>query len=590
MAEIIWNDVENASNYHLRISDKSDFTTIIYQTNTNLTSVIIPDGILEHRKSYYWQLNVTVEDMTSEYSEAWKFDTKKNVPSEWGFAENTGKSSIINIPASINPIIAGRPIVNGDAIGIFFKDGIDEKCAGYGIWNGNNLNITVWGDDQNTLAKDGFADSEEFSFKMWDSKLDLIFNADAEYLSGPEDFVNGMTSILSSLESQVQIQTLYLNSGWNMISTYINPLAPKMEDLWNDIVSQLTLVKNDNGKSYIPQFGINTIGNWMLKDAYQVFMKQAANLNIIGIEAVPENEPIVLPTGWSLISYLRKSPQNAVTSFATLTNTNGLTLAKNNTGKTYIPQFNINSIGNLEPGQGYQVYIAHTDTLIYPPNNQLKSAANDVNYTNVDAEVLTPQLTNTGNNMTMIVDCEKIDERFDIGVYNSQELLIGAGRVIDGKSFITVWGYDKNQNNFAENGKLYVKAYNKINSTLLNLNIINVKDLISEKVSNELVYVENSFLKVLAEIEYDITTPSLSVSPNPFANNCEISVFIPENSEVTVEMYNLVGKKVYSDYKGQIFSGQHKYTIETNNLVSGEYQICLKYNNKQLYYKVIVQK
>jgi hypothetical protein len=41
---------------------------------------------------------------------------------------------------------------------------------------------------------------------------------------------------------------------------------------------------------------------------------------------------------------------------------------KDNYGKSYLPAFNINTIGNLIPGQGYKIYIINEDELIYPEN------------------------------------------------------------------------------------------------------------------------------------------------------------------------------------------------------------------------------
>jgi hypothetical protein len=43
-------------------------------------------------------------------------------------------------------------------------------------------------------------------------------------------------------------------------------------------------------------------------------------------------------------------------------------LVKNNAGQVYWPAFNVNQIGDMLPGQGYQVYLTNPGTLIYPAN------------------------------------------------------------------------------------------------------------------------------------------------------------------------------------------------------------------------------
>ena len=47
-----------------------------------------------------------------------------------------------------------------------------------------------------------------------------------------------------------------------------------------------------------------------------------------------------------------------------LTNDN-LIIAKNNLGSDYLPEFNFNGIGNLIPGQGYQIKLNEPAELVY---------------------------------------------------------------------------------------------------------------------------------------------------------------------------------------------------------------------------------
>ncbi|MFA7626199.1 MAG: GEVED domain-containing protein, partial [Candidatus Kapaibacterium sp.] len=317
-AELVWDNVEFAESYRLQISESADFSDVYYQASTNLTSFDIPENILNFRKTYHWRVSATVDGSESDFSDSWQFSTKKSVPDDWSFAENTGSSSTIRIPIAIQPQIGNRDIAAGDAIGIFYdKDGSDV-CAGFGVWDGNTLDITVWGDDLNTPVKDGYEQDEEYKFKLWDSVLDIVYPAEAEYDSGPDSFTDNALSVLSSLYSTVKYQSISLNQGWNMISTYIIPIENDMPTMWNSIKNSVTLVKNSEGKTYIPSFNINTIGNWNYQQGYQVFLSNSESLLIGGVESVPENEPIILNSGWHIISYLRQSAMNAVNSMQSL--------------------------------------------------------------------------------------------------------------------------------------------------------------------------------------------------------------------------------------------------------------------------------
>ena len=63
-----------------------------------------------------------------------------------------------------------------------------------------------------------------------------------------------------------------------------------------------------------------------------------------------------LAIGWNLIGYDRKQPQNLVACFQDVLDI--ILVVKNNSGETYFPEFNFNGIGDLIPGQGYQLKVS----------------------------------------------------------------------------------------------------------------------------------------------------------------------------------------------------------------------------------------
>ena len=65
---------------------------------------------------------------------------------------------------------------------------------------------------------------------------------------------------------------------------------------------------------------------------------------------------INLVQGWNIIGYTSKEPQDVV---ATLQGIEGIILiVKNNAAEVYWPEFGFNGIGNLIPGQGYQIKVS----------------------------------------------------------------------------------------------------------------------------------------------------------------------------------------------------------------------------------------
>ena len=157
-----------------------------------------------------------------------------------------------------------------------------------------------------------------------------------------------------------------LTQGWNMISSNVIPSNPSIVAIFAPIASNVKIVKSGIGQMYIPQFGINTIGNWNINNGYLVNMTAPATLTIMGAKAVPQVTPINLTQGWNLVSYLRDSPmpiENALVSI-----TSNLVIAKNLTGGLYIPSLNLNTIGDMNPGMGYWLYLSAPSVLLYPAN------------------------------------------------------------------------------------------------------------------------------------------------------------------------------------------------------------------------------
>jgi hypothetical protein len=164
------------------------------------------------------------------------------------------------------------------------------------------------------------------------------------------------------------MQMIALLSGWNLISSYIDPENTSIPVVWNEVKNNIVIVKNNAGATYIPAFDIDQIINWNVSEGYQVYASLADTLIVKGTQVVPESSPIVLNAGWNIISYLRNSELDCEIAFASITDNDNLVIVKDNFGNTYIPAYDINGIGNLIPGQGYQIYVLNNDQLIYPEN------------------------------------------------------------------------------------------------------------------------------------------------------------------------------------------------------------------------------
>jgi len=161
-------------------------------------------------------------------------------------------------------------------------------------------------------------------------------------------------------------QSIELYYGWNLISSYLNS-NQSVDQLFASIEENIVIVKNNTGMAYLPEWSYNGIGAFNSLEGYFVKTNSSTTLNMNGVFIVPEENPIPLNNGWSAVSYLRIDEVPAELIFAEIVNENNLVIVKNHLGQAYLPDWDFNGIGNLIPGQGYQLKVNLADQLLYLP-------------------------------------------------------------------------------------------------------------------------------------------------------------------------------------------------------------------------------
>ena len=172
----------------------------------------------------------------------------------------------------------------------------------------------------------------------------------------------------SCIESTLSSQTLELNEGWSIISTYIIPENPDFIAFVSPVVQSIVIAKDYAGNAYLPDWNFNGIGNVSIGHGYQVKMTTTEELLVSGTQAQPEVNPLTLLEGWNLIAYLRTEPASADLVLADLVEQNKVVIAKDYAGNAFLPEWGFNGIGDLESGKGYQVKVTEQCALQYIAN------------------------------------------------------------------------------------------------------------------------------------------------------------------------------------------------------------------------------
>jgi len=138
-----------------------------------------------------------------------------------------------------------------------------------------------------------------------------------------------------------------------------------------DLINANSVIKvideTGNFVQYIPGIGwMNTIVNMANTEGYYFKTNTTTQLALIGLPVLLPFE-IPLISGWNMIGYPANYPRDALDVFQELINSGTFIKAIDESGGfvQFIPGFGwMNTIGNIEPGEGYYIKQNDIDTLI----------------------------------------------------------------------------------------------------------------------------------------------------------------------------------------------------------------------------------
>lgn len=316
-----------------------------------------------------------------------------------------------------------------------------------------------------------------------------------------------------------------------------------------------------------PAFQLNMIGNLSYCEGYQINMNTADTLIVVGSAVQPENTTCSIPNGWSIMSYLRQVPSDIVVMMSPIVN--NVIIVKNSVGAVYWPAFNLNMIGNMIPGQGYQIKTSAAVTLTYPANpvNLGKFEQLQVFYQN-------PDIINTGNNMTLGLSTINIPTGEEIFILSQSGQKVGSASVIGKFTPVTIWGDDDMTSEI--DGLLPGEEFIiQLASTGENIIVESWQDGDDRYETNKIAIasgVEPLHATVLQSTQF------FQNYPNPFSSRTEFSFYLAKGCYVDFEIYNLLGKRVAFLISENLPEGKHTLQFNNKNLQAGTYYYRLRTN------------
>ena len=560
---------ENAINYYEEANSDdgscigvvygcTDVTALNYDANAN-----IDDGSCEQEilgctdlEALNYDENANSDDGSCEYP----------LPTEpsWTF-ETTSNNHIILIPSTGDITINDAPIEMGDYLGVFYL-GLDGEyyCAGMMMWTGITNTMTVYGADANEY--NGMEVGEEFTWMTWKASLNEVRLALADYdLSMPNTdtyAVDGI-SALSSL-SNTMSQSIELTEGWNLISTYIVPDYPSIGDVFETVVDDLFLAKDELGNVYWPEWSLNNIGDHIVGKAYKVKMNADGTLEVRGAVANPLNYPLVLNEGWSYLGYLRKQAADASVVLQTIEE--DVMLIKDGIGNVYWPEFNVNTIGNMEPGKGYQIRMTNERVFTYPTNDLVLPELR-LSQKNVNKHYTIPSITEMSMNVALpnylLENTIHVGDEF--AVKNSMGEVISAG-LYEGETVVmTIW-IDESDLDLDLNLHYWSSSLEK-------------ELLVSVAWDIENSNLENNAVTIATAIDFEFKNSELfDIYPNPTSSVVVVDFYQEKEGRIELSLYNTLGRKVKQITRESESVGEKSISLDVQDLVNGVY--LLKLNSR----------
>ncbi|NLP11605.1 T9SS type A sorting domain-containing protein, partial [bacterium] len=364
-------------------------------------------------------------------------------------------------------------------------------------------------------------------------------------------------------EETVTTQPITLRAGWNLISSHQFPQDNHISAIVSSLSGNLIIMKNGAGAVYYPELGIDQILTWNTSQGYLVYVSDSANVEITGTTLNPQENPIDLRTGWNMVSYLLIVSQSTVQALSSIQNE--LVIAKNGQGQVYWPAYQINTIGDMRPGQGYSLYVLSATTLTYPAG---ALARGSIPSWRLPASCVHFHLEARGNGSSAVFLWRELPfpSGDEIAAFAADGEMVGSGVVENGQLLLTVWGKDPfpaTKDGAMEGERLALRHWSRRHDTEAALQPSRITDgLTGRAIAGRLLYQNNSVLLLTGIENTDHgLQPAFHLAqnhPNPFNDETVIEYFLPQDENMVAEIMDLTGKRVRLLQKEFVPAGWHR--------------------------------
>jgi hypothetical protein len=489
------------------------------------------------------------------------------------FPIETGMSSLIMIQG-----VEGLEV--GDEIGLFDTNALTsyndcsseygELLVGAGVWTGEQLNVVGTGSVDlcafGGVQLAGYVEGNPITFKVWKAATDQEYDAVATYGMGNGVWGDILTSVsllspIFDVTQDVDLNALQVN----LFSFNVNPEDASPASVFGNN-DNILIVSNDGGQYYVPNFGVDLIGNMDVTEGYSGFLSgmNGATVSVTGVPVdLAETFVTLNALQVNLLPYL---PQDCLPTEDVFSGyESNILIVKDDSGSYYVPAFGVVTLTEMCPGDGYELFLSGMDGIdfYYPSGDAVTRSlsSNAQKWSDYNEQSISTQydIAPTGiSHPIILTNLSGVVEVGDEVVAYANGLVVGATKVVDTEDMVVLssWG------GYHEYG-MDLPGY--VAGDQIELRLWSVS--------------EGRELRVVADLDnFDYGTSPLSVGtaivynedavqcdfaldqnyPNPFNPTTTISYGVASTGHITLSIYDITGRLVTTLVDGEVNAGRQQ--------------------------------
>lgn len=463
-----------------------------------------------------------------------------------------------------------QAILAGEELLIFGAGGAGNQVSPDAVLPAEDAESVLYYDDNEEQVAAVSYQHPEFGYRTLFCSFGVeAINSNAPAFMSREEFLAAVLDYFDNIGQGGELIVPLQGNYFELISTCYQPANLDAADVFG-AVTHLEIVYQDDGGIFIPP-AINTIGDMDIREGYEVFCSDASQIVFAG-EPVPAGTVFELASGrWNWLAYPLAVPLSIETALAEIEDAVEIVLADD--GRLWIPSVPLNTIGEMQCGEGYNVFLNQGVTFEYPQPDFLMQS---VNTGEPAAFGESPQIRPTGHPYVILVDLPEHETRAaELRIYDG-DLCVGASGIDRGSGVqpVIAWEGDPERNlpGFRTGNSIWLRALDDRGN------------LLYEEESGH--FGEAPFTTISLETNPAALPEKFSVSPvypNPFNPEMVVPVSLPRKGLLGVEVVNLLGQVVFQDSK-LMEAGEHEISIRSNGLSgewsSGLYLVRIHYNRQ----------